>query len=215
MRAVLFDLDGTLADTIPLIVESMNEAVVPVIGRALSEQEVVALFGPIEVDMVRNVVGATHASEAAARFLRHYESGLERVSTYPGVRELLDALDDRGIPMGIVSGKGIDTARATLHALKLDHYFRIVLGGDCGFIAKPEPDCVLAATRYLGVEPAETLLVGDSRNDMISGRAAGTRVGLVAWDLHTGRLEELTPLADYVFTTPTAVLTVIDRQAGD
>src|SRR5438874_2530979 len=98
--AVIFDLDGTLADTIGLIVSSWNAAVEPFVGRRYSQDEVVARFGPTEAEMLRRELPREHHDAAIETFHRRYADDHTRLARiFAGVPELLAALSKAHIPM--------------------------------------------------------------------------------------------------------------------
>ena len=187
MRAVLFDLDGTLVDTAPDLTGSLND--------------VLALEGlpPIPEDMVRHLVGhgaraliekglAAHGRTAPmekldrlkGQFLEIYERRLARLSRlFPGAIEVLDMLENRAVPLGIVTNKPEYLTRLLMGALSLTARFGVLVGHDTAAKPKPHADPILYAAQRLGVPLSGTILVGDSATDVQAARAAGIPVVLV------------------------------------
>src|SRR3954463_2400505 len=143
-RAVIFDLDGTLADTLGLIVSSWNAATREVMRRAYSTADVIARFGPTEVAMLRKELPAAHHDAAITAFLAHYKHNHAALAgVFDGVPELLAELARRRVPLGVMTGKGRDTADITLAALGWTDFFDSVVTGDECHTSKPAPDGVL------------------------------------------------------------------------
>jgi phosphoglycolate phosphatase/pyrophosphatase PpaX len=179
--AVIFDLDGTLADTIPLIAVSFNAAVRPVAGRDFTLEEVIAKFGLPDSAMLRREVGDERWEEVNERYHQNYKALHSMVRVFDGVQEMLDALVAADVPMGIMTGKGRRTADITLNALTWDMYFGAVITGDEAVRPKPAPDGPLEVARMLGVEAGRCAFVGDAPADIKAGRAAGMTMIAAGW----------------------------------
>jgi pyrophosphatase PpaX len=208
-EAVVFDLDGTLADTFALVIASWNAAVREALGRVYSDEEVIARFGPTEMQMLRREVPAEMFPACAAQFLEHYEREHARVArVFEGVPELLERLRADDMPMGIMTGKGRDTADITLAALGWTELFAAVVTGDeCGR-PKPLPDGPLMVARQLGVQPKACAFVGDSPADMRAGKAAGMKTIYAAWHpVYADEVRKIGP--DYVAKTPADVVQLL------
>jgi len=179
--AVIFDLDGTLADTIPLIVASFNAAVGPVIGREFTQAEVIAKFGLPDSAMLLREVGEEHGAAVVEAYHGYYEANHGGVEVFEGVPEMLDALHEARVPMGVMTGKGRRTADITLRALGWEGLFPAVITGDEAVRAKPAPDGPLEVARMLGVEAGRCAFVGDAPADVKAGRAAGMVTIAAGW----------------------------------
>ena len=145
---MIFDLDGTLADTFALIVSSWNAAVCEPLHRTFSAEEVITRFGPTECDMLRKELPPDALDRAIRIFRKKYEEDHARlVKVFDGVPEMLDALSRREIPIAVMTGKGRDTADITLGKLGWTNRFACVVTGDECHTAKPAPDGPLMAAR--------------------------------------------------------------------
>jgi phosphoglycolate phosphatase len=196
LRAVLFDLDGTLLDSAPDLAAAAN-AMLAALGRPPREPAVIATYigKGIPKLVERTLTGALDASADPALFARalpiyehHYaaESGRRSVP-FPGVLEGLRALQAARVPMACITNKA---ERFTVDLLKrtaLAGYFRVVVCGDTVARKKPDPEPVLTACARLGVSPGEALMIGDSANDVAAARAAGCPVWCVPYGYNEGR----------------------------
>jgi N-acetyl-D-muramate 6-phosphate phosphatase len=176
-KAVLFDLDGTLADTAPDL------------GGAVNVLRARRGLDPLPIDLLRPVASAgargmlavglgkspTDPDYEALRdeFLAEYEAGLDRASRlFDGVRRLLDELSARRVPWGIVTNKAMRFTAPVVASLSLDDA-AVVIAGDTTPHPKPHPAPLLAACERLGIAPAHAIYVGDDLRDVQAARAAG------------------------------------------
>jgi phosphoglycolate phosphatase len=189
LRAVLFDFDGTLADSYPAITASVNHV------RAAHG------LAPLGVDDVRPHVGrgpellmdSTVGQGAVARNLSlyraHHPSVMrEGTKLLPGVVAALEDLRHRGLRLAVCSNKPVKFTRQLLEWLGMTESFEVVLGPEDVPSPKPAPDMLLLALRRLGVPAGEALYVGDMVVDIQTARAAGVSV----WVVPTGSDERTT-----------------------
>jgi pyrophosphatase PpaX len=181
-RAVLFDLDGTLIDSVPLIVASMQHAFA---GRAdaPSVKEWVALIGTPLDAMIRRW-GGDEADVALLkeRYKEHQWAHHDAmVRAFPGIPEALDALTARGVRMAVVTSKLEPSARRSLEFLGLARHFEAVVGLESTARHKPDPEPVRYALGVLSAPPGEAAFVGDSPHDMAAGNAAGVATVAALW----------------------------------
>jgi phosphoglycolate phosphatase len=181
IAAVLFDLDGTLADTAPDMARTVNEM------RKRRGLDPVPLprVRPHVSKGARGMIGAAfgvmpdHPDYPRMRdeFLAIYGDNLcVDTRLFPGMPELLDGLEGAGIAWGVVTNKDDRFAKPLVEALGLAERARVVVGGDTCERAKPHPDPLLHAATVIGVEPASALYVGDDERDVQAARAAQMRV---------------------------------------
>jgi pyrophosphatase PpaX len=189
--AVLFDLDGTLIDSIALLLECFHHAFegrtpvpsdeewIATLGTPLGKQ-LAAYMDPDEIEAV---------TTKYRTFQREHHDDLTRA--YPGVKETLTELEKRGHPMGVVTSKSnemMDRGLAWLGAL---HMMQTRIGMDSCEVHKPDPFPVRLALQELGYEPHEALFIGDSPHDIKSGNAAGVISVAALWGPFTK--EQLDP----------------------
>jgi phosphoglycolate phosphatase len=205
-QAVLFDLDGTFADTAPDLAYALNcmrvsrqLPLLPVATtRAYTSMGARGLLG-VGLD-----VTPEHPDYAAMRdeFLAHYEANLCReTQLFPGMAELLNELERRGLKWGIVTNKAERYTHPLLKLLGVDHRAACVIGGDTTGKTKPDPAPLLAATERMGIAPIHCIYVGDDRRDVQAGRAAGMKTIVVKFGYLHGNDPE-TWEADAMIDTP-------------
>ena len=174
--AVVFDLDGTLVDTMPLILPAYADAVREVSGSDVTTDEVLAGFhvGPTPV-LLTHLLGRPVTPEEVERFFAHYENAVAGVEPRPGVVDLLDALGTSGRRLAVFTSATRRAAAHVLRATGLARRFAVVVAGDEVARPKPAPDGLLDACARLGVAPAAAAYVGDADVDRACAEAAGCR----------------------------------------
>ena len=192
-RAVLFDLDGTLLDTIADLADAANLALAELGRPARTQDEIHSFVGKGIPHLVRRcMTEGTQASEAeiehaVAVFRRHYArvtGGRTRI--YPGVTDTLDAMRARGLRLAVVTNKAEAFTLPLLERMAIAHYFDTVISGDTLAVKKPDPAVVNLACERLGVSAAEALMIGDSANDALAAQGAGMPVLLVTYGYSEG-----------------------------
>jgi phosphoglycolate phosphatase len=183
LKAVVYDLDGTLVDSRGDLSDSVN-AMLEALGLPpRRDEEIWGFVGEGAERLVRRALGPDHEArtpDALQVWRREYGRRLlVRTRPYRGIAELLPQPPDA---RAVLTNKPGDFAREILRGLGLFDRFRVVVGGDEGE-RKPHPGALLRICEEVGASPAETLLVGDSLVDVRTGEAAGVRVCAVAWGL--------------------------------
>jgi pyrophosphatase PpaX len=179
---VLFDLDGTLIDSGPIILASMRHASVTVLGREPDEELVrAAIGGPGLVAQMRDL-DPDRVDELVDAYRAHNEPLHAGLEAFPGVLELLPVLRGEGRTLGIVTAKRLRTVDLALDRFPvLRETMDVVIGAEDTERHKPEPDPLLEAVRRLDVEPSDAAYVGDSPFDIRSAKAAGAFSVAVGW----------------------------------
>lgn len=187
LPAVLFDMDGTLLDSIELIVESGVYAFAGRDGPRPTRAEWQALIGTALDSMIKP--WALDEADAAAVKTRYREFQSEHhdrlVRVYDGVDEVLRELHSRGHPLAIVSSKLEAGIRRSMDYFALTGYFDAIVGIEHTTHHKPHPEPVLFALDRLGVKASDAIFVGDSPHDVEAGNAAGVPVLAVTWGAYT------------------------------
>ena len=179
---VLFDLDGTLVDSIELIVNSARHAFERP-GPAPTESEFLGSIGrPLVTQFTPYATGEDDLRLLIARYREYQLANHDRLlRAYVGVPEMVSALNAAGHPLGVVTSKMTPLAKRALSHVGLGHLVQLVVGCDLTERHKPDPEPVRFALAQLAVAPARAVFVGDSPYDVRSGRDAGVRTMAVTW----------------------------------
>lgn len=193
--AALIDLDGTMIDTADDFTAGLNGMLAQLDAEGTTREEVMQYVGKGSESLIRQVLSPRFpAADAQARFdeaLALYQAEYAKINgrqtrLYPDVEAGLKALRDAGIRLACVTNKPYRFAVELLEQYRLDGYFSIVLGGDSLPRKKPDPLPMLAACEALGVAPQAAVAIGDSENDALAGRAAGTATLTVPYGYNHG-----------------------------
>ena len=185
VKAILFDLDGTLLDTLDDLTDSVNH-MLSGFGYSMRSREYVrqAVGNGVRKLIVRALPGGedeARVNECLQAFRAHYGENLDnKTRPYPGVMEALRALKREGIAAGVVSNK-YDGAVKALSEKHFGDLVQVAVGERPGVMRKPAPDSVFEAMRCLGAEKETTLYVGDSDVDVETAHNAGLRCVGVSW----------------------------------
>lgn len=179
-KLAAFDLDGTLADTLPMCIVAFGEAVSPYAGHTLSQEEITETFGLNEKGMV-NAILTEHRDEAIAAYYRIYREMQERSPNrpFPGVVPLLEELKARGLSVVLITGKSETSCYITLEALGLEGMFDQVLTGSEFGVCKAQQ--LRELMEQYGLKPEECFYVGDTVADARASREAGVVCYSAAW----------------------------------
>jgi pyrophosphatase PpaX len=182
---VLFDLDGTLADTVDLILQCYRHTMREHLGAAPPDARYLETIGqplPVQLaDFARSENERLSMLETYVTYQRSIHD--EMVQPFPGAQSVMTELMARGTRVGIVTSKGRRIARRTMQVCGLHECVEFVVCGDEVEQGKPHPEPVLKAMSALDVGhvPERVLFVGDSPHDLRAGKAAGTRTAAVGW----------------------------------
>ncbi|NJP36886.1 HAD family hydrolase [Alkalicoccus luteus] len=175
-KILLFDFDGTLADSLPLCLDAFEHAF-SVTNISISRDQIKQLLGPPEPDVIRTQTTDPRAIEA---YYTYYEERLEQMKALPGLREKLQELKQEGYKLGIVSGKSSHSLTMSLKQLGIDEYIDFTAAGDV-YTPKPDPESLFAAASYFQTEPDRLLMIGDTDADTGAAAAAGSIGAAVKW----------------------------------
>lgn len=186
VRLLVFDLDGTLIDSKVDLANSVNHALDTFGLPALPYPVIYSYVGDGATMLIRRAVGEEGDGILPAvleTFLAYYRRHLlDTTVPYPGVPESLREWAGT-YQMAVLTNKSLDMSQTILSGLSLDRYFTDVVGGDSPEGKKPCPGGLLRIMRTRGASPGETLMVGDSRNDILAGKKAGVRTCGVTYGL--------------------------------
>lgn len=185
LQAVLFDLDGTLADSAPDLVAALSSLCAEIDAPPPDPVAVSRVVSAGGRAILRAGLADTSDARIEAllpRYLDLYaQRGNRSTRLYEGIGAMLDDLDARGVAWGVVTNKVGWLAQPVIDDLGLARRCGTLVAGDTLARRKPDPDPVLHACAQLGAQPARTIFVGDDLRDVLAGRAAGTRTIAAAW----------------------------------
>lgn len=211
LSTFLFDLDGTLIDSIELILGSYRHTMLAHRGHAPGDDFWLPGLGTPLRAQFRQLTDDEAEIEAMVHTYRAYNLANHdaRVCAYPGVHDAVVHLSARGARLGIVTSKLRAGALRGLTLCGFDGLFEIVVGSDDVAQHKPDPEPVRKALELLGVAATSAVFVGDSPHDMAAGRAAGVKTAAALWGpFPRTTLEPLSP--DFWLTGPTDLTVLLD-----
>ncbi|HET8732226.1 MAG TPA: HAD-IA family hydrolase [Anaeromyxobacteraceae bacterium] len=208
--AVLFDLDGTLVDTVPFILASVRHAFEGY-GRCPTDAEWIAGIGtPLREQLAsfaRDPADVQPLFDRYRAFWLEHHDGMTRL--FPGAGEVVRALKAAGHPVAIITAKIEQGAERTLRHVGLREHVDLVVAADTVARCKPDPMPVHHALERLGRSPQEAVMIGDSNHDLAAGRGAGTATAGVLWG--AASREVLAPLADHLLAEVGELLPLVAR----
>jgi phosphoglycolate phosphatase len=189
-RLVIFDFDGTLADTKVGIAETVNRTLTTFGHPSVPNARIHELAGLSLERIFNSLIPTPLAPSALAELVGYYRSHYNAIAPksvrlFPGIHELLEALRRLGVVLTIATSKGREGIMLMLEALEVAEFFDLVVSDTCVARKKPEPDMVLQTLEKIVVGPLETIVVGDTTHDIRMGKAAGTHTCGVTFGSHT------------------------------
>lgn len=179
-KAVIFDLDGTIANTLPLCIQAFRASVQPFLQRTPSDEEIIATFGPSEEGTLMALV-PDHYHEGISAYL-HLYSALHSMCPAPfdGIQEILEKLKQKNVRVAMVTGKGKHSTLISLKYFSLTDYFSVIETGSPLGPRKPEGiQAVLDS--WPDIDKEAVMYIGDAPSDITASRAAGIAVVAAAW----------------------------------
>ena len=185
--AILFDLDGTLIDSLADIAASTNYVRGKMGMPNLPAKTIQNYIGDGIHALLERALGALELpaiEEALAIWRSYYEIHcLDRTCLYPGIMEILQKMFSSGIPLGVVSNKPVIPSEKILRGLGVRNMFLVVVGGDSTSKRKPDPEPLQFAVAQMKISSNKVLVIGDSPNDIFGARNAGYQSCAVLWGI--------------------------------
>ncbi len=203
IRTVLFDLDGTLIDSIELILASYRHTLATLGRPPVPDTEWMRGVGtPLRVQLGQWAESPEDLQTLVATYREYNLANHDQmIRPFPGIAELVGQIRAAGLRTGVVTSKNREGTRRGLQLFGLEEAMDVLVCADDVTRPKPHPEPVKQAVRLLDADPATTIFVGDSIHDLHSGRGAGVLTGAVLWGPF--RREDLEPAApDFWLETP-------------
>ncbi len=182
VKGVVFDLDGTLVDSLKTTFDAFNHGIVLCGGRVHTPEEIMEYFGPGEGEIFAQIVGRERAMEAYAACRRYLDEHIQDVPLHSGVDAMLDELADRRVPISIVTGRSWNTTEVILRHHGILNRFVTVIANDHVPLPKPAPHGIRLALERMAFQPEDIAYVGDSVVDVQASHSAGARSVAALWD---------------------------------
>lgn len=213
LRAVLYDFDGTLADTTDLILRCYRHTMTVHLGECPPDEEWLRGFGtPLEIQIRR--FARSPAEERAMLDTYRVRQRLEfdgALRPFAGAADTIAELSRLGVALAIVTSRHRESTLRGMQLCGLSEYFTCIVTPEDVRNAKPHPEPVNQALERLGVKPEDAIFIGDSPHDITAGRAAGTRTAAVLWGPFPRQaLDAARP--DYFFERQEEVLNLVDTR---
>lgn len=210
---VVFDMDGTLLDSMGCLEDWIYRAVKPHCAPGLTPADITAAFGPTEKEIISRFVPAEFAQACLEDYYTIYEQEhVLRVSVYPEVDSLLKELRRIKFPAALCTGKSRRAVEISLHQLGWYDVFQTIVTGDDTRKFKPDPEglnLILSQTR---AARDRAIFIGDAPADIAAARNAGIKSGHAAWNHAASLLPPSVPAPDYRFSSPNGVSNLISKQ---
>jgi phosphoglycolate phosphatase/pyrophosphatase PpaX len=197
IKAVFFDMDGTIGDTMPLCIGAFRKAIEPLAGRIISDEEITATFGPSEEGTISALI-PDYYEQGLSDYQKHYDALHEQYPhPFDGITDIIKHLKNKGIIVGIVTGKGRQSADITLRRYGMDGLFDAIEAGSPNGPRKPEG--LKALLKKFNLSADEAVYVGDAPSDITAASEAGMPIISAAWasTAETDVLKKMNPNATF------------------
>ncbi|MFD1779073.1 HAD family hydrolase [Fredinandcohnia salidurans] len=182
MKAIIFDFDGTLADTLPVCFYAFQSVFKEFDNIEVTPEEIKAMFGPAETGIIReNLMDSNHDKAIELYYEKYSEKHRELVVENQEINDLLLLLKRKDYKLGIVTGKASRSLLISLDCLNMNDIFDVIITGDDVTIPKPHPEGVNKALAQLNIKNTEAILLGDSDADILAGKEANVHTIGVQW----------------------------------
>jgi phosphoglycolate phosphatase/pyrophosphatase PpaX len=215
VKAIIFDFDGTLANTLPVCDASFQHVFQSFDQRSIASKEIRSMFGPSETGIIRQNLAHDDKEQAIELYYETYLGRhAELVENDKEIHSLLFHLKERGIKLGIVTGKAKRSLDISMKALNMENLFDAIVTGDDVAKPKPDPEGIHKGLELLHVSSGEALFVGDSDADIGAGKQANVFTVGVNW-LPDYQTATFSVQPDVMFKAVTEFLELMERGVSD
>ncbi len=199
-EAIIFDIDGTLASTNRLIFASFNYVMKKYANKTLTDEEIIALFGPPEDIILKQYFNSKYEVVRKDYYDFYRRNHDSMVTRFKGMETLVTELSEQNMNLGIFTGKGRDSSLITLSWLGIHNCFDMIVTGDDVQNHKPSGEGITKLLNKFDVAASNSLMIGDAPSDITAAREAGCKVAVCLWDSYAKeKIVEMKP--DYVLDT--------------
>ncbi len=180
-KYIIFDFDGTIADTNELIIDAWQHIFTHYRGEKEEESKLYHTFGETLEYSIKNMIPEADTEEAISMYREYQRTNNHRKHLFPEIRELMEYLKDRSYVQAVVTSRTAKTTEAYMKDLGIEDYFDLVITCDDVKAHKPDPLPLLIALEKLGAEREEAIMIGDTRFDIGCANNAGVDSALAGW----------------------------------
>jgi len=199
-KVLIFDQDGTIADTLPLIAKAIKNCIKELTNKDLSFDRIVSFFGPSEQGVLKKML-PEQPEKAFTVYLEQYEKLHDEIcpAPFPGIKDLFKTLSEKDLHICMVTGKSRQATNISLHKFGLYDYFEIIETGSPN--GSDKVNGIRRILKQLNIDPSECLYLGDETSDIRHCREAGVPIASAAWASTAlpDKLKQMKP--DYLFYT--------------
>ncbi|MDD9268484.1 HAD family hydrolase [Paenibacillus sp. GCM10023248] len=211
---ILFDFDGTLADTLPLSFAAFKRVFKKHDGQDVTNDKLISMFGPTEDEIIaKNFQNKEVVQNAIDEYYDLYGQGHSEINDLHSIIVLLDLLKENNKQIAVITGKSRKAFDISSEALKISKYFDYVVTGDDVERAKPDPEGVYKAIQFFGSQAEKVVFLGDSHADIMAGKSAGVRTYAVQW-LSTYQTTAFDIQPDAIFTNTADFIALLKNEGS-
>lgn len=181
-KLIIWDLDGTLVNSMPVTFEAFNDGIEAFLGRRLLPSEIKKHFGPAEDEVVANIVGRENAAKCYEIVCQSLIERLQQIAPFDGIIEALEALKSKGHQSAIFTGRGRLGTDIILNHLSWQTRFDLIVTSNEVKNTKPHPEGIFQLCKKLNFDPHDAIMIGDSPLDVKAGKDAGAETLGCVWD---------------------------------
>lgn len=211
MKAIIFDVDGTMIDTEEAVLTALQETLAEEAGMDKSMDELHQIFG-IPGKQALEKFGVEDVEKVRKVWVKKQQEHYDQVHVFEGIEDTLEKLKTLGIATGVVTSKTDEGVLDGFTPFGLDHYFSAIVTASQTTKHKPHPEPLLACMEKMDLQPKDTIYVGDSIFDYQCAQEAGTAFGVALWG---AKSREDFEGADYFFEKPQDILQLVKEEKGE
>lgn len=209
----IFDIDGTLTSTNELIFASFRHVTEKYLNKKVTDEEIISLFGPTE-DVILKEWMSEDYDDARKDYFDFYEAQHHAMAdVFPGIKDALEFIKSKNIPLSIYTGKGRASSEITLKKIGVLDLFDMIVTGDDVAKHKPSPEGITKFIEAFNLDRKKVLMIGDAPADVLAARSAGVKVASVVWDSYA-KEKVLEMKSDYLFETVDELMKFLKENLG-